>query len=1046
MKKNLIIFIAGVIFTMLLGATAMKLHLFSRGLEFYGKVRTKIEDTRFNRVPKETKELMLVDFEDPAEVKFFQLDNASMELSKKNASSGASSAKVIFHPGKQVSSIKLEDYFDRPGAIKNWAGYEGIAFTVFNPQPGRERIILQIKDKKGNKIKHDLFIEGNSTEEFEVEVARIRHSLNIYNIGNFTLFLWEPSKDKEFYLDNLRLVPYGNKDKKTMLSPDLLEDPAQAYALGDYFDFSKNKPKWLRSGDADNRYVEFSASLFNETAQDFLDLPFSSGVPFPRGELKDAGELRITDAQQQEVNFQGRPLCRWPDGSIKWLLVDLKKNVPAGQAEKLFLRYPLKNAAAAKDSPLKINEQTLKIEVVTGPLKFTVNKQSFNLFDRLWLDLNQDGKFQDDELITRDNDLLVGFRGGLYRASKTKDCKVIVEEKGPLKVVLKAEGWFADEKGKKFCKYVVRIQAFANSPIVRVYHTFIYTGYPQNSYHYLYKGKRLPQNETIQEISLDLPLGLKGEGLFSYAADKKVIQGKWDADVGLFQADYNKFSVMKSGNSIQTGEKLEGWLDISDSRMGMALGVKSLWQQFPKGFSLDKANNLLKLGLWPKEAPELDLKTTGAALGPDAVARGSAFGLGKTHELVFYFHGGEYKDSAVKSTMTGMLEPLLVRADPYWVSDTVAADRLLPYNPLLFRNAEETLNGLFNWADSQIDAFRWYGMIDFGDTLSWYRKDSYDQSYNEWGWHPVGRWGWFNCEGAGTHTGPLLLYLRSQNTKYFKFAENLSRHLMDVDTCHYNTIANDPRLKNKIFDDYSQPGSMHRHNGNHWGGRNEESTHTNLTGILLYYYITGYERAFDVAKEIGEFFLKEPITYFRHPDIAPQRGVANVLWGEVLLYEATGDPRFRQAADKWADVFYKGQNHNGSWAENYNPVEKSWYGDPRSDFMISYTLPGLIEYHKRTRNKAIKEAIIKAAEYLKGEEYQHHFDTLAYAFWLTGNKKFQDEGARRLESLIAHQSHSPDPLMKGMIYQKAYYARPAEFLYRTPFILEALTYQIEKKQ
>jgi len=103
------------------------------------------------------------------------------------------------------------------------------------------------------------------------------------------------------------------------------------------------------------------------------------------------------------------------------------------------------------------------------------------------------------------------------------------------------------------------------------------------------------------------------------------------------------------------------------------------------------------------------------------------------------------------------------------------------------------------------------------------------------GWHPEGRWGWYNCEVAGTHSGALIQYLRTGKQKYLDFGENLARHIMDVDTCHYNTIANDPRLKGVIDDEVSQVGSMHRHNGDHWGDRNEEADHTNNFGILLYY-------------------------------------------------------------------------------------------------------------------------------------------------------------------------------------------------------------------
>ncbi len=281
-------------------------------------------------------------------------------------------------------------------------------------------------------------------------------------------------------------------------------------------------------------------------------------------------------------------------------------------------------------------------------------------------------------------------------------------------------------------------------------------------------------------------------------------------------------------------------------------------------------------------------------------------------------------------------------------------------------------------------------------------------------------------------------FLRTGDYKYFRFGVNLARHIMDIDTCHYNTIANDSRLKNVIFDDYSQPGSMHRHNGNHWGGRNEETSHTNIAGLILYYYVTGDERARDFIDEVGDFFLKERFTYFRHPDIAPQRSLANVLWGDVLLYELTRDEKYKKAADMLANLFYIGQKSNGAWSENYNPAKDRWEGEPSAGYMRGYTIPALIEYHKLTGNKAIAKCIIKATDFTLKEEYNPYFDAAAYSYWLTGDRKYSEVIKQKLDFVIAHQKKSDDPIWDGMIYRKAYYARVEEFLYRTPFAFEVL--------
>ncbi|MCK5200192.1 MAG: glycoside hydrolase family 127 protein, partial [Spirochaetales bacterium] len=306
--------------------------------------------------------------------------------------------------------------------------------------------------------------------------------------------------------------------------------------------------------------------------------------------------------------------------------------------------------------------------------------------------------------------------------------------------------------------------------------------------------------------------------------------------------------------------------------------------------------------------------------------------------------------------------------------------------------------------------------------------------------------GWMNCNASGVHPGPLKQYLRTGEYKYFEFAENMTLHIMDVDTVHYNTVSNDKRLKKRISDDYSQIGSIHRHNADHWGGRNDQSSYTNLHGILLYYYMTGYERAFDVAKEIGEFFLKEKITYYKHPDIAPQRGISNLMWGLIELYEATGEKKYKDVADKWADVLFRGQRYDGTWGEDYNPVVRRWTEDSHSIYTLNYTLPALVAYHQITGNKAILDSIIRGVEYYMDKKpFNPFYEGLVYCYYLTGEEKFLKAVDERLNYHLAHQNKGQDPVNKGMFYQKAYYLRSVEFLYQLPFAFEAVRKSDDKR-
>ncbi len=1039
-KKIIIFILIGFVLGIVFSAIGYSVYRKSKPL--VKKVFKKIEERRIANIPKAKDILILSDFEDQKDLEKWDFSNASGEFSNEHAASGKSSLKISFQRSRGASSVRIEDYLEKNKRLSDWSRYEVLSFDIFNPSSHEQRMLLQIKDTKGYKIKRKLHLNAKVNNTIEIDIRDLWDSIKANKIGQFNLFLWNNKGERVFYLDNVKLLPSASLSKKgksileSEFLPMLGED---IYKTGDYFAFDQSR--WQQKDSVGNvSSIEAPLIINNYLPVNLKGFPFSGGVPFGRGEVQSLDNVQMVDAYEKSVPFQGKILCRWPDGSIKWALLDVKTDIMAERKKELFLRYSDRLQRREYDSELNITEYPNEIAVDTGVLRFSVSKNNFYLFNNVWLDTNNDNKFDDVEIITSKADLVLRHNARDYHSSLDKDYEVSIEEEGPLKVVLKAKGWLTSKKGERFCQFITRIYAYEGSNVVKVKHTFVYTGYPENKYHYLYEGKRLPKNETIEAVYIKIPVSVQIDeaSTLTFATDGKILQSDLSGSLEFMQDKFNSYTLARNGKIGHTGKQLEGWLDVSSEEQGVLVGVKNFWQQFPKGFLVDKDEQSIFTYIWPEQAGELDLKTTKAADGPGAVARGSAFGLAKTHEVFFYFHKGDFDEAAAKDIVSGLDSDMLVMAAPEWIAETKVLGRIHSYDKRL-GPGEDFLSSIFDWGAKQVENFHWYGMIDFGDTLSWYRRDAYDRSYDDWGWHPEGRWGWFNCEAVGTHSGALVQFLRTGDYKYLRFGANLARHIMDVDTCHYNTVANDRRLKRRIPDDYSQVGSMHRHNGNHWGGRNEEASHTNVYGLLLYYYITGDERARDVIDEVGQFFLDERITYYKHPDIAPQRTLANVLWGDILLYEFTGDEQYKKAADKWAQVFYKDQKGNGAWPENYNPARKRWEGKPHMMFIREYTLPALIAYHQLTGNKAIRECIIKATDFvISKERYAAYFDASSYCYHLTGDRKYLENIRDRLDYTVSRQKRSSDPLWNGMIYQKAIYARVEEYLYKVPFAFDAL--------
>ena len=65
---------------------------------------------------------------------------------------------------------------------------------------------------------------------------------------------------------------------------------------------------------------------------------------------------------------------------------------------------------------------------------------------------------------------------GTFMAINDRAAEVVLEENGPQRATLKATGWYANDAGEKFGRFIVRLHFHKGLPDVRMEHTFIFTG------------------------------------------------------------------------------------------------------------------------------------------------------------------------------------------------------------------------------------------------------------------------------------------------------------------------------------------------------------------------------------------------------------------------------------------------------------------------------------------------------------------------------------------------------------------------------------------
>ncbi len=659
--------------------------------------------------------------------------------------------------------------------------------------------------------------------------------------------------------------------------------------------------------------------------------PVNFGVPFPRGVLTDLSRLRVVDAKGREVPAQFQVRSGWssdPRAGVRWLGVDLQApQSPAWWPDRketpFFLEYGKKRAKAAPKSPLHVETVPEGVRVNTGSLAFLVRAKGFNLLDEVMLNgtpvLQQNGG---------GGAYVVDQEGTIYRTANDLQPGVTIEESGPLRAVIRVEGWYVKDgatTGKvsyklptdRLCKFVTRIEAYAGLPWVRVLHTWVNTS---DSYSVFFKdvGFSLvrPENETasfgvVEGAPIDASVGKEGVYLLQHLADK--------------------FEVRSEGGAVLAqGARSDGTMAVTAANgQLLSLANRETWQRFPK--ELEALPGELRLHLWPahgKEHPEinpfakdryhqlwfahqgqfLDLRFPWETLfavmrfsdnpstgiyKPGGTAMGgvqsSAMGIALTTDFMLHF-SEKSRLASVRQDMAAFASHAGALADPQWVADSGVFGPTHPYDPKHFekfeRAAENAIKGIWNLQSITGE----YGMF-------LYRGWHHNKYLGEGHWVP------YRLYSAGHHYDPYLpwqYFARSGDPQYLEMGLASMRHLTDLGITHYS----DPDYEYREF--YSEQKKLvgatgHTNGFVLWGGDHAILAHlTSYGAVLLGHYLTGDLRFREVIEEWKTTLLEDRLNpeWNKAARMNWGKNVGeinrdnNQALGEMLdLYQLTYDPR-----------------------------------------------------------------------------------------------------------------------------------------------------------
>ena len=707
-----------------------------------------------------------------------------------------------------------------------------------------------------------------------------------------------------------------------------------------------------------------------------VEWPVTGGVPFGRGELAACASLELRDEHDTPVPLQTEALAHWEDGSVKWLLLDFFASMDPGEVRTYRLRYGdgVPAAADAPSSGLTWRATPRGISVDTGRLRATITPR---FLDRLSI-RNSDDTWTD--VVSEPGEVWLSVDGeneGRYTAALDPEAEVTVEQSGPNRVCVRVSGWHYAPDGRRFGAFTLRVHAYAGKPYLRVFHTFT--------------NSDLPERGLITGIGIRAPLAQAEKRAVNYGGEHLEAQGGWPC--WLAQTDADTQEIVHDGCTLTADKPLEGFLAVRTDAATVACFVRNWRQLHPK--KLEVSRRGLTAWLWPPSSGALDLRRqeqrqtedwlwfkenypdayaewidpgTAKSAGFTArkyraalrlrqmskLAAGTAFGLARTHEMIWTFSPGPMADEEPGQISASLAEPLLPFVSPRHMDQTEALGRLGWQDRNAFPEVENHFLRKLDWIiRHQNEWARWWGIVDWGGLRSLYESLRDLTIPGQWLKY-LGRHGWHNSE-TDIPVHIMYHYLRSGDRRVWHFFESIVRHQMDVDTIHLNHPSFEADGEGPIGPRWTR-GGMHRHAYDHYAHL-ADVDHTWNESLANFYFLTGDRRAYDVALEVGEYTLGAPPgsnfdKYRNHPNemLRFARSSANIYRNLMKCYELTGDPHWLQQALRSRRYFVS------------NSPRYLWE-QPATFHVTTYLVRTFaLDYHL-FRDKAVGDEIVKIARW-----------------------------------------------------------------------------------
>lgn len=436
--------------------------------------------------------------------------------------------------------------------------------------------------------------------------------------------------------------------------------------------------------------------------------PVTAGVPLPRGFEADPGSLTLR-ADAGAVPLQTRVLDRWPDGSIRWLLLDFFADwvsgvesiyVLAQRSESSHILAPVYSIAVIEE------EETGDVTIDTGVAQFHLSTKTFP-FARV---------------VAGGADVIDAERTALLLVdAQAAPCRLVIErlgvdERGPLRSVALAQGSIVDNRGRSLAQLTARLHFFAGSATVK----FALTLRNPNRARHPGGHWDLGDAGSVYFRDVAMTIGLRGDDgqtVLRCSPEPDSPLDPCELPLELYQDSSggenwkslnhldrhrrmpNRFRgyQLRSGADFRSGLRATPIVSLMRGDRQIAVACGQFWQNFPK--ATEVSASAITLRLFPRQYGD---------------AHELQGGEQKTHE----FFVGFGPDTVTDLPLDWCRAPLLAVANPSWYATAEAAPYLIPAadapDPALTQLVSSAIEGDDSF-ERKREAIDEYGWRHFGD-------------------------------------------------------------------------------------------------------------------------------------------------------------------------------------------------------------------------------------------------------------------------------------------------------------------------------------------